>query len=125
MEAETVEIEDIELDLDMDYVAKKMVEEVEGASSTAVMVGAQHEEYVYVVMGMTFGDDPTDVVESTAKAMKDADTSDDEEMFHDDGTSMGGLWAKLPAAEDITAQAEELTLVSDEVYYPTEGTPAA
>lgn len=126
MEDESATMEDVELDLDMDYVGKRMSEEAEGSSSTMVMVGAQDDEYVYVVMGMTFGDDPVDVVESTVKGMKDADTSDDEEVFNEDGTSTGGLWAKLPSAESVQEQVPALTSVSDAIYFPApEGTPAA
>jgi hypothetical protein len=125
-EGEDVELEDVELDLDMDYMAKQAVDESEGMTTNMVVVTAQDGEYVYAVSGMTFGDDPTELVESTVKDMKDADTSDDEEMFHEDGTSMGGLWAKLPTVEHVQEQIPALSSVSDIVYYPAqESTPAA
>ena len=51
------------------------------------------------------------------KAMRDADTSDDAEVFREDGASTGGLWAKLPSVEDVTSRVEALTVAGDTSTY--------
>lgn len=121
-----MQFEDVELDLDFKHTAQQ-AEEKQGAVTTSMMlVTAQDGEYVYAVAALTFGEDPTPVVESTIRAMRDADVSDDDEIFNTDGASKGGLWAKLPSAEDVTEQLEALTTVTDTIFVPQqEGTPAA
>ncbi len=124
-EDEGIELEDVELDLDVDHVAKRATIDEDGFKSSVIQVFAQKDNYLYLVIGMTGGDDPVEVVTSVLDTMVNTDAADDDETFQEDGTSTGGLWAKLPVAEDITSQLEGLTMVYDEVLYPTEGTPAA
>jgi len=119
-------LEDAELDVDFDYTAKQAVTEEEGMSSVVLMATAQDGNYLYVVIGITFGDDPAATTSSVLTTMKETEASDDEEMFHEDGTSMGGLWAKLPTVDQVQAEAPSLTQATDEIAYPEgEGTPAA
>ena len=119
-------LEDAELDVDFDYTAKQAVTEEEGVNSTVLLALAQDGKYLYVVIGITFGEDPAATAGSMLTYMKETDASDDEEVFHEDGTSMGGLWAKLPPGAQVQESAPSLTQVSDEIAYPApEGTPAA
>lgn len=120
-------LEDVDLDLDgLNASAQRVDSTQEGVTSSMLLVTAQDGRYVYAVSGLTFGDDPAPLVESVVLSMRDADVSDDAEMFHEDGTSTGGLWAKLPTVEDITSQARALTVAFDAVYVPAaEGTPAS
>lgn len=116
-------LEEVDLDLgDLAYSALRAEDEM----TSMLMVTAQDGEYVYAVVGLTFGEEPAPLVESVLKTMRDADTSDDAEVFREDGASTGGLWAKLPSVEDVTSRGEALTVAGDTVYYPAaEGTPAA
>lgn len=119
-------LEDAELDVDFDYTAKQAVTDEEGMPSIIIMATAQDGNYLYVVVGVTFGDDPAAATSSVLTTMKETDASDDEEMFHEDGTSTGGLWAKMPSGEQVQENAPLLTEVTDEIAYPApEGTPAA
>lgn len=119
------DMQDVELDLDLDYVARSFEQEQDGVTTNLLQVFAHDGEYLYAVVGVTFGDDPVDVAESVISMLKDADTSDDDEAYNADGTSEGGLWAKLPAAEDVSAEVDGLTSVTDVIFFPEmEGTPA-
>lgn len=123
--AET-EMQDVELDLDLDYVARTLEQEQDGVTTNLIQVFAHDGEFLYAVVGVTFGEDPVDVAESVITMIKEADVSDDDETYNADGTSEGGLWAKLPTAEDISAEVDGLTGVIDVIYFPEmEGTPAA
>lgn len=126
MASEDLQLEDVELDLDFDHTAQRAEQQQEGVTTTLMLVTAQDAEYVYAVSAITFGEDPTPVVEPTMTAMREAEAGDGEEMFNADGTSEGGLWAKLPGAEDVTGQVDALTEVTDTIYFPAQqGTPAA
>ena len=116
-------LEQVELDLDnLNYTALRAEDEM----TSMLMVTAQDGPYVYAAVGITFREDPEPLVEAVITAMRDTDTSDDAEMFREDGTSTGGLWAKLPAVEHVTSRVESLTVANDTVYYPVaEATPAA
>lgn len=116
---EDVSLEEVELDLDVDYTAYQAVEEMDGISTNVLLVTAHDGDYVYAVSGITFGDDPVGTVESVFGDVQGADAGDDEEMFHDDGTSMGGLWEKFPTLESVQEQVPALTSASDTIYVPT------
>lgn len=117
--------EDAELDVDFDHTAKLAVMEEEGMTSTMLLATAQDGNHIYIVIGLTFGEDPGVAAGSLLTSMKETDISDDEEMFSVDGTSMGGLWAKLPSVDQVREEAPSLTQATDAVAYPvTEGTPA-
>lgn len=118
-------LEDAELDVDFDHTAKQAVTDEDGMTSTMLLATAQDGNYLYVVVGVTFGDDPVATASSVLTSMKETDAGDDEEMFHEDGTSMGGLWAKLPSIEQVQEEAPALTQATDDVAYPVEGTPDA
>jgi hypothetical protein len=122
-----VPMEDVDLNLDdLNYTAQRAVDTQEGVTTTMLMVTAQDGRYVYAVVGLTLGGDPAPLVETVVLAMRDAEVGEGEEMFTEDGTSTGGLWAKLPTVEEITSQAAALTVASDTVYYPAaDATPAA
>lgn len=120
-------MDDVELDLgDLNSSAQRVEDQQDGMTTSYLQVTAQDGRYVYAVVGLTFGEDPAPLIESVVLSMRDADVSDDEEMFHQDGASTGGLWAKLPTVEDISSQAQVLTVAGDAVYYPLgDATPAA
>ncbi len=123
-----LQLEDAELDLDFDYTAKKASQEEDGMTSVVIEAVAQDGNNVYAVIGITLGPDPSQLTEYAMQTMHDAEASDDAETFNADGASEGGLWAMLPAAEDIQSQESTLTIVEDAIYYPApegESTPAA
>jgi hypothetical protein len=124
---DAVVLEEVELDLDdLRYSAQRAENEQGGVTTSMLLVTAQDGRYVYAVVGLTFDENPAPLVESVILSMRDAEVGDDEEMYQQDGTSTGGLWAKLPAVENITSRAKVLTVVADTVYYPApDSTPAA
>lgn len=127
-ESGDIEMQDVELDLDLEYTAKKASQEEDGVTSVVIEAVAQDGEYVYAVIGITLGPDPDALTEYAMQAMQDAEASDETETFNADGTSEGGLWALFPSSEDIQSQESTLTLVEDAIYYPEsslESTPAA
>lgn len=117
-------IEEVELGIDFDHTAAKLTAESDSGTSTVLQVVAQDGEHVYGVFGIATGVDPTAAVESLVTTMQANEVSDNEEMFHEDGSSMGGLWAKLPSVEEIQAIAADLTNIEDQMVTPG-GTPAA
>lgn len=112
------QMEDVELDIDMDHVAMQDVVEADGMATTVLVAAAQDDEFVYAVVGVTFGEDPVPAVEATLTAIEEAEVSDDEETLNEDGTSEGGLWAKFPSVEDVQAEAPALITALDETLYP-------
>lgn len=124
---ETAPMEEIELDLgDLDYAAQRADSAEGGVTTSMLLITARDGRYVYAAVGLTFGADPVPLVESTIRAMRDADVGDGAEMFHEDGTSTGGLWDKLPTVAAIAADAPVLTVANDTAYYPLpNATPAS
>lgn len=118
-------IEEVELGIDVDHTAAKLTAESDDGTSTVLQVVAQDGEHVYGVFGIATGVDPTPAVESLVTTMFDNEVGDDAEMFHEDGTSMGGLWAKLPSVEEIQAIAADLTNIEDQMVTPGGATPSA
>jgi hypothetical protein len=112
------ELEDVELDVDLEYTAKQARQEEDGATTYALVTTAQDGNYIYAVVGVTFGEEPADVVSSTLTKIKDADAEDGDGTFNEDGTSEGGLWAKLPTLEQMQEQVPALTEATDEIAYP-------
>lgn len=123
---EGVSLEDVELDLDLEYSAVQAVEEIDGITTNVAVVTALDGEYVYAVSGITFGDDPVAAIESVIGEMQEAEAGDGEGTFDADGASEGGLWDKLPASDSNSVEMEALTELSDAIYFPEqESTPAA
>ncbi len=118
-------IEEVELGIDIDHTAAKLTAESDGGTSTVLQVVAQDGEYVYGVFGIATGVDPAPAVASLVTTMQENEVSDDAEMFHEDGSSMGGLWAKLPSVEEIQAIAADLTNIEDQMVASDGATPAA
>jgi hypothetical protein len=119
-------MEDVELDVDMDYTAKQATQEEGGMTTYVLVATAQDGNYVYAVIGITFGEDPAGVTSAALTAMQDADAGDGEGTFNADGTSEGGLWDKLPTLKQMQEQAPAFAEAIDEVVYPeSEATPAA
>jgi hypothetical protein len=83
-----------------------------------LQIAAQDETNVHMVVGVTFGDDPTTLVESITSSVKDADTSNQEESFNADSSSEGGRWARFPTPEDVSGEAESLTEAADQTRFP-------
>ncbi|MGC4189828.1 MAG: hypothetical protein QM589_01160 [Thermomicrobiales bacterium] len=71
----------------------------EGIDGTAVAIIAQKGEYVYAVVAISFGSDPTDDATSFVKDMTDKKPGDGDGTFNADGTSTGGLWDVFPASD--------------------------
>jgi hypothetical protein len=118
------EAHDVELDIDMEHVAREAEQTVEGLTTTSVVAFARDGAYVYAVVGVTYGEDPVPPVTSMLIGLGDAETSEGEETFREDGTSEGGLWAKMPAADDVRAEVPVLVEVTDETLYPESSLPA-
>ena len=117
-------IEEAELALDVEYMSAKLTAERDSGTSTVLQAVVQDGEYVYGVFGIAISVDPTSAVESLLTTMLENEVSDDAEMFHEDGTSLGGLWAKLPSVEEIQAIGSDLTNIEDQMVTPEAGTPA-
>jgi hypothetical protein len=111
-------MEETELDVDFDHVARVAVQEVEGLTTTALVALAQDGAFIHIVVGVTFGEDPAPVVASVLTDMAAAEVGQDDEIFREDGTSEGGLWAIMPSAEEVMAGTPALVEVSDETMYP-------
>jgi hypothetical protein len=119
-------LEDATLNVDYDYTAKQAIATEQGMTTHILVATSQDDKYIYAVVGITFGDDPADVVASTLTSLRDTKAGDGDGTFHDDGTSSGGLWDKLPALEQAQAQVPALVEAMDEILFPVQdGTPAA
>lgn len=119
-------IEEAALELDVPHTALAVVSEDDGVAWTTMQVMVQDGERVHMVFGMAGGVDPSDKFATLLSAMLDADVSADAEQFHADGTSTGGVWAKIPSIADIQVDAAELTSVEDQFLdADVIGTPAA
>jgi hypothetical protein len=124
--ADDTQLEDVELDVDMDHTARQAAQEEEGMTTYALMATAQDGNYLYLVVGVTFGEDPAAVASSALSIIKDAEAEDGEGTFDENGASEGGLWAKMPTLEQMQEQAPAFVETVDEVIFPVaEGTPAA
>lgn len=124
--AEGIEFVDVDLGLDLDYVARQAEQEEEGLTSVVIQALAHDGEYVYVLIGATFGDDPAPLTEYVMQHMEAAEVGDGTETFDADGTSEGGLWSKFPTPVEITAEEPSLTIFEDSISFPLpEGTPPA
>ena len=119
-------IEEATLDLDAPHTALKVVSEDDGVVWTTMQVMVQDGELVHMVFGMAGGIDPSDKFVTLLTRMLDAEVSADAEQFNADGTSTGGMWAKVPSIAEIQVDAGELTSVEDQ-FLDAEaiGTPAA
>ncbi|HEV2127589.1 MAG TPA: hypothetical protein VGR22_03110 [Thermomicrobiales bacterium] len=125
--AEDLQLEDVELDLELDYTAQRAEEEDQGLTTVVLEAVAQDGQYVYAVVGVTLGVDPAPLIERAIQAMQEGDVSGEED-FDIVGMSEGGLWAKLPTVEEITAEAPALVTVEDTIFFPApelQATPAA
>lgn len=116
--AEEIEFADVDLDLDVDYMARLAEQEDAGLTSVVIQAFAQDGEYVYVLIGATFGADPVPLTEYVMQHMEAAEVGDDTETLNAEGTSEGGLWSKFPMAEEITAEEPSLTIFEDAIAYP-------
>jgi hypothetical protein len=94
-------------------------DETYGTTTTVVII-TQEDEYLYLGTAAALEDDPTDTVKDLVSETRDADAGDGDGEFHEDGTSQGGQWDKLPAA-DTDLLPDDL-VVTDMQLYP-ETTP--
>ena len=84
----------------------------------------QDDEYVYYTGAVTSDEESAAIADDLATYVEDQD--DDASgtgEFNEDGTSTGGLWDLLPAADD--AMFEGLAVASDQIQYPVEEDAAA
>lgn len=112
------QVEDVELDIDMEHVARRNVLEADGMTVTALIAAVHDDEHVYLVAGVTFGEDPAPVVASTLSSIVETDASSEAETLRENGTSEGGLWARFPSLEEVQADAPALVEVEDQELYP-------
>ncbi|MDQ4045158.1 MAG: hypothetical protein M3173_06900 [Chloroflexota bacterium] len=125
--AEDIQLEDVELDLDLDYTAQRAEDEEQGVTTVVLEAVAQDGQYVYAVVGVTLGVEPAPLVERAVQAMQEGEVTGEED-FDVAGLSEGGLWAKLPTAEEIMAEEPALVTVEDTIFFPApelQATPAA
>lgn len=115
-----VEAEAVELELDFEHVASRASNESEGVTYTILQSVAQDGTLVSFTYGWAMDHDPTEKVTATMEAMHGAEPSGDPEAFNADGTSTGGLWAVLPALDDLTAGADGLTVFEDSIEFPVQ-----
>jgi hypothetical protein len=122
---EGIELEEIDVDgMSDNTVALGATQEDDalGKTNTTVIL-TQEDEYIYLSIGVAVEDESEGTVVDIVNHMKDADAGDGDGEFHDDGTSEGGLWDKLPAADDEIVG--EGLIASDTQIYPETGTPEA
>lgn len=115
-----IEPEAAELELDFEHVAAHVSSEDDGVTYTILQSVAQEGELVYIAYGWAMDHDPAEKVTSMIAALHGAEPSDDPETFNADGTSTGGLWAVLPAVEDLTEGSEGLTDIEDSIEVPVQ-----
>ena len=100
IELEEIEVDDLN-DETIAYTGTTDEEELGEVVNTFIMT--QEDEYLYLSLGMTIGTEADGVkpVEDVVKYMMDEDAGNDDEVeFKEDGTSKGGIWDKLPAADN-------------------------
>lgn len=112
------EMEAITLDLDLDHVVRRAEQTTDGLATTAVLAVAHDGTYVHAVIGITLGDDPAPEVTSTLAALGDAEPGDAPEIFREEGTSEGGLWALFPSLEAVQESVPALVVVEDDIAFP-------
>ena len=117
---EEMALEETELDgLPDDAVAYTAIAEDEtfGNTVTSAIVDKQ-DEYLLVSFALSIGEDDsvTEQLVDISNYLADEDAGDaDDAEFNEDGTSEGGLWDKIPAADDDLVEG---LIASDSVVFP-------
>jgi len=112
--SDDVTVEEWDIDLGNQNSSYYTTEEIEGVQSDVVISVVQEDSYLYVVSAAGSGEDMKEVSKTLIESMIDNDGSGEGE-FNEDGTSSGGLWDKLPGADD---DLFEDLVVFDAVIYP-------
>jgi molybdopterin biosynthesis enzyme MoaB len=107
-------VEEWDIELGNQSASYSSIEEVEGVESEVVVSVVQEDNYLYIVSAAGSGEDMKDTTTSLMETMIDNDGSGEGE-YNEDGTSSGGLWGKLPAADD---EAVAGLIAFDEMIYP-------
>ncbi|HYJ13573.1 MAG TPA: hypothetical protein VEW66_08275 [Thermomicrobiales bacterium] len=107
-------VEEWDIELGNQSASYSSLEEVEGVESEVVVSVVQEDNYLYVISAAGSGEDMKAPAKSLIETMIDNDGSGEGE-FNADGTSSGGLWDKLPAADD---EAVADLIATDEMIYP-------
>jgi hypothetical protein len=92
-------VEEWDIDLGNQSSSYYTTEDIEGVQSDVVISVVQDDNYLYVVSGAGSGVDMQAMGKTLIESMIDTDGSGEGE-FNEDGTSSGGLWDKLPSADD-------------------------
>lgn len=114
MSSDDATVEEWDIELGNQSASYYTIEDVEGVESEVVVSVVQEDNYLYIVTGAGSGEDMKATGTSLIETMIDNDGSGEGE-FSEDGTSTGGLWDKLPGADD---DAVTDLIAFDEMIYP-------
>ena len=110
---------EIEVDgLEGPTAAFTFVEENESGSAGGTTIVTQDGDQLVVVLSAGVEIDTEELATGIAIDIVGAEAGDSEAEFHEDGTSSGGLWDKLPAADDEAL--ESLPEVTDIELVPVQ-----
>jgi hypothetical protein len=93
--------------------------EDEAGTPTASAIVVQTGDQVIVVLVEGVGADTETLAVALAQSIVESEAGSGEPQFAPDGTSTGGLWDRLPAADDPSLA--DLPVVEDVDLQPTEG----
>jgi hypothetical protein len=112
--SEDATVEEWDIELGNQSASYYTIEEIEGEESEVVVSVVQEDNYLYVISAAGSGEDMKVPATSLVETMVNNDGSGEGE-FNADGTSSGGLWDKLPGADDELVSS---LVPFDEVIYP-------
>jgi hypothetical protein len=118
LDLDSAGLEDVEANVQADEAVAYAGEvEFEGERFGVAVILSQTGPYVLTVVVVTTDDDNAQAfAEEISQAAIEADASEGEGTFSDDGTSRGGVWDKLPDAGDEVLRG--LEPVGDSQHYP-------
>lgn len=108
-------VEEWDVDLGNKSTSLASSEELDGEITNVALTAIQEGNYIYLISSYGGDFDAQDVTRQFAEKVIEADGSGEGE-FNEDGTSTGGLWDKLPTADDDLVSA--LPLTQDMIFFP-------
>ncbi len=107
-----------ELNLDLPHTAQVAQELRTPVPTDFTIVAALDGRYVYSVIGITRGIPPRTDIARIVRSVVASDVEPGPVSFSTDGTSTGGLWAKVPTREAIDRHYRGVLSVTDAAPFP-------
>lgn len=95
---------------------------VSGSATPTNMLAIQSDNYIFVVIHL--GDDSPEQGDAIGKVLADAEVSDSEVVFDEDGLSTGGFYDMLPADDDEALEGL-IPMIDQDLFGSVTGTPSS